>query len=410
LDTLGCKLNQAETESLARQLARAGYMVAAPGGDFDVYVLNTCTVTATADAKSRQLLRQAHRRCPDAALLVIGCYAERAVGAIEKLPGVKLVLPNSQKDGLALRLSALGYEGGDASEASNLRTRAFVKAQQGCGNYCAYCIVPYVRGPENSRPAAEVVADVAALAASGYKEVVLTGTEVGAYSYKGIDLRGLLERILAETGIARLRLSSLQPPEVAPSLLALWRDTRLCPHFHLSLQSGSDSVLRRMNRRYDTAAYRDAVERIRRAAPDAAITTDVITGFPGETDTEFQDSYDFIKAMGFARIHVFSYTPRPGTKAADMANQVADGVKKERSSRLMALGQEAARAFRSRFVGAALEVLWEQEKDGVWSGYTGNYMRVYARSVEDLTNRISTAVMEKPYRDGLWGWVADKRK
>jgi threonylcarbamoyladenosine tRNA methylthiotransferase MtaB len=245
-----------------------------------------------------------------------------------------------------------------------------------------------VRGREKSLPLEQVLDEVKSRVADGYKEVVLTGTEIGAYNDKGIGLKELLRRILADTGVARLRLSSLQPQEITPALIGLWQDERLCRHFHLSLQSGSDAVLKRMKRRYTTADYKRAVELIRKAVPGAAVTTDVIVGFPCETEAEFRESYDFARQMDFARIHVFTYSPRPGTKAADTPRQVDDKIKRERSRRMLALGRACVRSFRKGFLGQTLMVLWEKETGGVWSGLTDNYIRAHTRSDDDLANRL----------------------
>jgi len=392
LDTVGCKLNQAETQFLARQFAEAGYRLVTPDDGADVYVLNTCTVTHVADGKCRRLLKSARRRNPGALVVAIGCYAQRARRELSQIKGVDLVLDNSQKMDLLPRLEQSGRLIHPADEAgpthADFRTRAFIKVQDGCNNFCAYCIVPLVRGREKSLPIEQVVDEVRHRVAGGYKEVVLTGTEIGAYDDKGIGLKELLRRILEETGVARLRLSSLQPREITPGLIKLWQDQRLCRHFHLSLQSGSGAVLERMKRRYTTADYRRAVASIREAVPGVAITTDVIVGFPGETDDEFEESYNFCKQMNFARIHVFSYSPRPGTKAADMPHQVEDKTKRERSRRLLALGRACIRNFRKGFLGKTMLVLWEKETGGVWSGLTDNYIRVYNKSDKDLTNQI----------------------
>jgi threonylcarbamoyladenosine tRNA methylthiotransferase MtaB len=367
LDTVGCKLNQAETQLLARQLARAGYRLVAPEDGADVYVLNTCTVTRVADGKCRRLLKSARRRNPGALVVAIGCYVERDRQELAQIKGVDLVLDNSQKMDLLPRLEQSGrlLRPGAVSSHADFRTRAFIKVQDGCNNFCSYCIVPMVRGREKSLPLEQVLDEVKSRVADGYKEVVLTGTEIGAYNDKGIGLKELLRRILADTGVARLRLSSLQPQEITPALIGLWQDERLCRHFHLSLQSGSDAVLKRMKRRYTTADYKRAVELIRKAVPGAAVTTDVIVGFPGETEAEFRESYDFARQMDFARIHVFTYSPRPGTKAADTPRQVDDKIKRERSRRMLALGRACVRSFRKGFLGKTMLVLWEKETGGV---------------------------------------------
>ena len=412
VDSLGCKLNQAEMEILARQFADAGYSVVSPSDKADVYILNTCTVTHIADRKSRQWLRQVHRRYPDARLVAIGCYAERAAGELAQIEGVGLVLGNQPKSNLVRRLEEAGClkrtlpGDGEDGRYHGERTRAFIKVQDGCHNFCSYCIVPLVRCVEASVPVDQVVAGVSERVADGCQEVVLTGTEIGSYNCNEADLTALLGQILAETAIARLRLSSLQPPEISPGLVELWRDKRLCPHFHLSLQSGSDGVLGRMRRRYPTAGYRQAVSLIRRVVPEAAITTDVIVGFPGETEAEFEESYNFCRRMEFARIHVFPYSPRPGTEAARIPTRVPDSVKKQRSQQMLALAEEGADNFRRRFLGSTLPVLWEQRSgDGVWSGLTGNYIKVYTGSGEDLTNRLNLVKLTEVSRDGVWGEI-----
>jgi threonylcarbamoyladenosine tRNA methylthiotransferase MtaB len=390
LDTVGCKLNQAETQLLARQFAQAGYRLVPPDDGADVYVLNTCTVTHVADGKCRRLLNQARRRNPGALVVAIGCYVERARWELTQMKGVDLVLDNRQKMDLLPRLEELGHLVRPRTGASRAasRTRAFIKVQDGCDNFCSYCIVPLVRGSEKSLPLDQVLADVRNRVDDGYQEVVLTGTEIGAYSHEGAGLKELLQLILAETRVARLRLSSLQPQEITPEVLGLWAGERLCRHFHLSLQSGSDAVLKQMKRRYTTADYQRAVDLIRQAVPGVAITTDVIVGFPGETEAEFEQGYNFCKQMQFARIHVFSYSPRPGTQAALMPRQVEDKLKRERSRRMLALGRACLRSFRRKFLGETMLVLWEKETCGVWSGLTDNYIRVYNKSDQDLTNQI----------------------
>jgi len=392
LETVGCKLNQAETQLLSRQLARAGYRLVPPDDGADVYVLNTCTVTHVADGKCRRLLKSARRRNPGALVVAIGCYVERARRELTQMKGVDLVLDNHQKMDLLPRLEELGRLSrpptGTGATQADFRTRAFIKVQDGCDNFCSYCIVPLVRGREKSVPLEQVIDEVKGLVADGYQEVVLTGTEIGAYSHEGVGLKELLQLILKETRVARLRLSSIQPQEITPELLGLWADERLCRHFHLSLQSGSDGVLKRMKRRYSTGDYQRAVDLIRQAVPGVAITTDVIVGFPSETEAEFEQSYNFCKQVQFARIHVFSYSPRPGTQAALMPRQVGDKVKRERSRRMLALARASIHNFRRRFLGKTLLVLWEKETSGVWSGLTDNYIRAYAKSDQDLTNRL----------------------
>ena len=403
LDSLGCKLNQAETESLARQFAEAGHRLVSLVDEADVYILNTCTVTHIADAKSRHLLRLAHRRNPGAVVVATGCYAQRVPQELAQIEGVSLVVGNDEKPHLVRLLQESGclsspiseHNGSAANHCLALRTRAFIKVQDGCNSFCSYCIVPLVRGRERSLPIDQVIDEIRQRTTLGYKEVVLTGTEIGAYNYNGISLEDLLERILAETDVSRLRLSSLQPQEISLALIGLWADGRLCPHFHLSLQSGSDGVLKRMKRRYGVGDYEKAVSLIRNKLPEAAITTDIIVGFPGETEEEFAESYRFCRDTEFARIHVFPYSPRPGTEAANLPQRVGDKIKKQRSQRMLALAEESARKFRQRFSGKTMTVLWEKRSDdGIWSGVTDNYIKVYAESEQNLSNKLLPVRLE----------------
>jgi len=404
IETLGCKLNQAESQELAAELAAAGCRIVDSAEGVDIYILNTCTVTHVADRKTRHLLRMARRRSPDAVIVAIGCYPQRNRQELAAIDGVDLILDNTQKMELVERLRAGGYLDGAAlpdESFDGLRSRSFVRAQDGCNNRCAYCIVPLVRGREKSLPVDKVIVAIEDRVGRVYREVVLTGTEIGSYHHNSFDIKGLIEAILNRTEVERLRLSSLQPHHITPQLIGLWRNQRLCPHLHLSLQSGSNGVLARMKRRYTTEDYRRAVELIRSIVPQAAVTTDVIVGFPGESDDEFEESYDFCKRMEFARIHVFPYSPRPGTEAARMEGQVSAGVKKERSKKMLALAEDSARSFRQRFLGETMPVLWEQQCGGVWSGLTANYIRVYAKSSEDIAGRITEVKPDRLWRDGV---------
>ncbi|HEY86792.1 MAG TPA: tRNA (N(6)-L-threonylcarbamoyladenosine(37)-C(2))-methylthiotransferase MtaB [Dehalococcoidia bacterium] len=411
LDSLGCKLNQAETELLAREFAQAGYQLVSPVDEADVYVLNTCTVTHIADRKSRHWLRLAHRRNPRALLVATGCYAQRAPQELAQIDGVGLVLGNDEKSHLLhlvkkcgdIRSPVCGQDDSTSLYYTGFRTRAFIKVQDGCNSFCSYCIVPLVRGKEKSLPLDRVVAEVKRRVVYGYKEVVLTGVKIGSYNYDGVNLKGLLEYILTETSVTRLRLSSLQPWEISPELIELWRDERLCRHFHLSFQSGSDAVLSRMKRHYRTSDYQRSVSLIRASVPEAAITTDIIVGFPGETETEFRESYDFCRQTGFARIHVFPYSPRRETQAAQMPQPVADEVKKQRTERMLALARKSAQNFSQQFLGQVMPVLWEKQTDKVWSGLTDNYIKVYTKSDQDLANKLLPVRLVEVYGDGVWG-------
>ena len=395
LDTLGCKLNQAETEALVRQFIEAGHDLVQHADEADVYILNTCTVTRAADAKARHLLRMAHRQNPDAFIIATGCYAQRVATELKNIVGINCVVDNNGKENLLQVVQNIPQRDNpqklSTNSSSAFRTRSFIKIQDGCQNFCAYCIVPYVRSTETSIPPDFIINEIKQRTLEGYQEIVLTGTRVGGYSFSGMDLNDLLAKILDETKIPRIRLSSLQPQEISSDLIRSWQNPRLCPHFHLSLQNGSKSVLERMKRRYTPEEYQRTVNLIREGVTSVAITTDVIVGFPGETDQEFTESMQFCRQIGFARIHVFSYSPRSGTAAAGMVGQIPDKVKKERSQQMLALAEESARKFRESFAGKSMEVLWEkQTDDGDWSGITGNYIRVYAKSDNDLSNKLQS--------------------
>ena len=408
--TVGCKLNQAESESLARKFLSAGFSVVAPDKNPDVYILNTCTVTHIADRKCRQHLRSFHRRDPGALVLAIGCYVDRAAAEVQ-VEGVDLAIGNADKGRIIEMVEAqLGEESisnrgnGHHAPLAPFRTRALVMVQDGCNQHCSYCIVPHVRGRERSVPGETVIAEVKARANEGCKEVILTGTRIGAYGGVG-GLEGLVQRILDETTIPRLRLSSLQPRELSPSLIRLWRDNeRVCRHLHLALQSGSDAALKRMGREYSISEYEVAVNAVRDAIPDIAITTDVIVGFPGESEEEFEESYRFCERMGFARLHVFPYSARPSTLAARMPNRVPEKTKKTRSQIMLKLAKRSTQDFRRRFQGETMPVLWEErKKDHLWIGHTDNYLKVITRSDEPLHNCLLNTRLGSEYEDALWG-------
>lgn len=407
LETLGCKLNQAETEQLSAELIAAGCQIVSTDQAADLYILNTCTVTHIADRKSRHFVRLAHRLNPHAHIVVIGCYAERAAAEVAAIGGVDLVIGNDRKNQLVNILKSVGYIQTGQSEdqvLSHNRTRSFIKVQDGCNNACSYCIVPQVRGPEKSLPPEQVIDAINSRVKGGFKEVVLTGTEIGRYRSSGLDIRGLLELILKETAVSRLRLTSLQPEEITGELLDLWQDSRLCRHFHISLQSGSDGVLKRMNRHYTVREYTEKVELLRRLA-DTAVTTDVIAGFPGETELEFEESYDFCRNLQFSRLHVFPYSPRQGTIAAGLPDQISPSIKKARSQKMLDLAEVSRLAFNRRFIGRTMEVLFEQPSGEFWTGLTGNYLRVNVRSQADLTNHLVQVKLLELQGDVLRGEV-----
>jgi len=407
--TLGCKLNQAETESLAGRFNRAGFQLVSPADVADIYIANTCTVTHIADRKSRHWLRLARRRNPNALIIATGCYAQRNNQELAELADI--VVDNNEKEHLlALIQNLKGMAEGEIKQSQMLsataRTRSLIKIQDGCRSFCAYCIVPKVRPYEYYLPASQIIDEVKQKIAIGYREIVLTGTKVGTYKDNSTDLIKLVQRILTSTDIERLRISSLQPSEILPGFLALWQDERLCRHFHLALQSGSDTVLHRMKRSYSLNQYQRAVNLIKDTMPDAAITTDIMVGFPGESDEEFEQSCSFCQQSDFANIHVFPYSPRPNTAAAVMPEQIKDKVKQERNQRALELSRSSQRKFCEQFLGQIMPVLWEKEtgpESGIYSGLTGNYIRVFVRSEKSLNNEIIPVRLAGFCSQGMWG-------
>lgn len=400
----GCRLNQAELDTMARQLAAQGHEVVREAADADWHVVNTCAVTTQAAASSRKLIRELHRAQPNAQITVTGCYAQVAPEAVGKIGGVVRVVDNLGKDTLVEQLTGQKPMPFDAEpvarEAIPGRTRAFVKVQDGCDNACTFCITTVARGAGRSRPLREVAGEVRTLHAMGYQEAVLTGVHLGSYGHDHGDRHGLRDLVIAllnDTDIPRLRLSSLEPWDLEPEFFALWADEpRLCRHLHLPLQSGCDRTLKRMLRRTSQESFAALVAAARENAPDIAITTDVIAGFPGETDDEFNESAAFIEAMDFAGLHVFPYSPRPGTAAARMKGQVPHAVRQRRAQILLDHSAAQTEAFAARFSGHVRPVLWENvagaTQDGFLNvGYTDNYVRVRCTHPRALTGLITPA-------------------
>ncbi len=392
--TLGCKVNQYETEAMRELFAAAGWEIVPFSERADAYVVNTCTVTGTSDTKSRQLLSRAHRNNPGAIVAAVGCYAQSDPAAVADLAGVSLVVGTDRKAeivqlvtraleqrgagrGALLSVNELTAESAfePLSAMRDGRTRATLKIEDGCANYCAYCIIPYARGPVRSRPLESVAHELSALAAAGYREIVLTGIHLASYGKDlgGCGLLDVLRLANATPGLTRVRLGSLEPGFVderfVETVAAL---PCVCHQFHLSLQSGSDAVLHRMRRRYDTAAYARSAALLRQVMPDCALTTDVIAGFPGETDAEYAETLAFVRGMGFSRVHVFPFSARKGTAAAAMPDQIPKRVREARAAELIALGRELETAFLAGLIGKQLEVLLES--DG--TGYSREYARV----------------------------------
>ncbi len=405
--TLGCKVNQYESEAMLELLLREGFQEAADGEEADVVVVNSCTVTATGDQKARQALRRAKKQNPGAVAVLTGCWPQAFPGEAAEFQEADIVLGTKNRAALLPHiLSYLSHkqrivdiaphEAGEKFEAMRVssfhgRTRAFLKIEDGCNRFCSYCIIPYARGRVRSKPLSEIRAEVKSLAAHDYREVVLTGINLPAYGQDlGLHLCDAVEAACEEPEIRRVRLGSLEPEQLTEEVIArLQRQKKLCPQFHLSLQSGCDETLRRMNRHYTTAEYRRIVKNLRAAFPGCAITTDIMVGFAGETEEEFQTSLNFAKEIAFAKVHVFAYSRRPGTKAYTAPDQVPEKVKEERSRVMIAVTLTTQRAFLRAQVGNTEEVLFEQAADkNVYEGYTGNYTLVRAVSPMPLHGQL----------------------
>ena len=480
--TLGCKVNQADSEAISEQMSTAGFVQRDFGEIADVYIVNTCTVTHLGDRSSRQMISQARRRHPEALLVVTGCYAEINPQAVAALPGVDLVVGNSGKGSLVeviqercnhpaitgaqppetgilssehteqsrflpmVQLDAqhIGSDGplplygmdeepqpdnpshfalvndgtpisGTAGPRLLSRTRVQMKVQDGCDNRCTYCIVPYVRGQSRSRSIASVVEHVQRKVRAGFQEIVLTGIHLGDYhpdDDEKRDLGDLIAALLRETGIARIRVSSLEPEDFRLEWLELWDDPRMCRHLHLPMQSGSDYILRRMARRYNSARYQSIVTTAKRLVPGIAISTDIITGFPGESDNDFEQTYQLATELQFAKAHVFRFSPRQGTAAARMKGHIKEEVKKARSERLLQLNEQDGRRFRQQFLGETVQVLIESYKHGRWEGLTDNYLRVELDGLpdhpqRDWQNTLVKARLEQLVDEGVLGFYQE---
>jgi threonylcarbamoyladenosine tRNA methylthiotransferase MtaB len=410
LRTLGCRLNQAEIDRMARQFRQQGHEIVDDPASADWLVVNTCAVTGDAARSSRQIVRELNRAQPGGQIVVTGCYAHIAPAEIAVLPGVSGIVDNLHKDKLVETLTGHPVEPFDREplerddkRGAAGRTRAFVKVQDGCDNACTFCVTTVARGAGRSRALADVVNEIRHLHADGYQEAVLTGVHLGSYGHDWGDRGGLVSlvrAILEETDLPRLRLSSLEPWDLSPEFFDLWEQPRLCRHLHLPLQSGCDATLKRMLRRTTQAQFRALVRAARERIPDVRITSDVIVGFPGETEDEFAISRAFIEEMDFAGLHVFRYSKRPGTAAARMRGFVPEAVKKTRAAQLLALADRGERHFNERFIGRTLPVLWEQvagatEAGFVNVGYTDNYIRAFCIHPRALTDHITPARLSR---------------
>lgn len=404
--TLGCKVNIAETEGMKLLFQQADYKIVEANEHADVYVINTCTVTGMGDKKSRQMIRRAHSLNPEAVIAVVGCFAQVSPDEISKIEGVNLVLGNNMKHRIVElvedtqkdekkqyvneRKTLLEYEELPV-ETYEGHTRAFLKVQDGCDQFCSYCIIPYARGPVRSREKNDVIKEAKSFALHGFKEIVLTGIHLTSYNdiKNNMSLSGLIRAVHDIEGIERIRLGSLEPMFLTPEFIEGIKDLpKLCPHFHISLQSGCAKTLERMNRKYSPEDYRQIVNLMREKIPDVNFTTDVMVGFPGETDEEFTQSYDFCKEMGFLWIHVFKYSPRKGTAAAKFSDQVQPGIKERRSKQMIELASQMRNNVFEKYLGKQADIILEKEIEGSISdmeGLTSNYIPV-AVKVENVNS------------------------
>lgn len=417
--TLGCKVNQYETQAMEQLALQRGHSLVPFEGPADVYVINTCSVTAVSDKKSRQMIRRARKQAPDSVVAVCGCYPQTHPGDVEKL-GVDLISGTGDRTGFVELLERTWKERQSLTVVDDVfqrrvfeplpagglegRTRAMLKMEDGCVNFCSYCIIPYARGRIRSLPVEDCVRQARELVEQGYQEIVLTGIEISSW---GQDLEGeetLIDAVeaicRALPGHIRVRLGSLEPRTITKDFCRRCAALEnLCPHFHLSMQSGCDSVLARMNRKYDSARYYESVQLLREVYDRPGITTDLIVGFPGETEEEFSQTLDFIQKCGFSAMHIFPYSRRPGTPAAKMPGQVPNAEKEARCRRAAQVAQKMEEDYLDSFLGQQVPVLFEEEREGFWRGHTTRYVQVAAQSGEDLHNRLCTVRLIR--REGL---------
>ncbi|WP_432409275.1 tRNA (N(6)-L-threonylcarbamoyladenosine(37)-C(2))-methylthiotransferase MtaB [Wukongibacter sp. M2B1] len=426
--TLGCKVNQYDTEAMIEIFEKKGYEVVENDEVADVYVINTCTVTNLGDRKSRQFIRRSKKKNPDSIIVVVGCYAQTASEEVMNIEGVNLVLGTNERSRIAELVESINRDEKinyvdnimKVKEFEELsiekvmgKTRAFLKIQEGCNQYCSYCIIPYARGPIRSRKLGNIISEVKRLSDNGFKEIVLTGIHIASYGKDLGDtsLIDVIKEVHSVEGIERIRLSSVEPnllsDEFINEIKAL---PKFCEHLHLSLQSGSDETLKRMNRKYDTAGYRRIVKNLRREIPDIAITTDIIVGFPGETEEEFNDTFEFVKEMAFSQIHVFKYSPRNGTPAAKFEEQVSGDIKNIRSEKIIKLGNELMDSYRRKFVDKELNVLFENHYGNdrnMIEGLTENYIRVATFGEEKYIGKIMKTKIAKLDTDIMMGEIIE---
>lgn len=421
--SLGCKVNQYETNAMAQKFIEHGYEVVEFDEYADVYIVNTCTVTNVADRKSRQMLRRAKEINKDATLVACGCYAQVAKEELKKIPEIDLIIGNNEKNDIIQIVENHIAQKGAEDLVSDVmykldyvelgtttyteKTRAVIKVQDGCDRFCSYCLIPYARGHIRSRKIENVIEEIKKVVEEGINEVVITGIHIASYGrdFKGenIGLIDLLEEINKIQGLHRIRLGSIEPTIITDEFVErLSKLDKICDHFHLSLQSGCTETLKRMNRRYTTEEFRDVTKRLRSKFPNAALTTDIIVGFPGETDDEFNTTYEFLKDIAFYKMHIFKYSQRKGTKAAVMPNQVDGKIKEERSKKLIELSNENEYNYNKKYIGKQVEVLFEEREGEYLKGHTTNYIVVkHKTDKNDLINKIAKVTVSEAKQDCL---------
>lgn len=421
--SLGCKVNQYETNAMAQKFIEHGYEVVEFDEYADVYIVNTCTVTNVADRKSRQMLRRAKEINKDATLVACGCYAQVAKEELKKIPEIDLIIGNNEKNDIIQIVENHIAQKGAEDLVSDVmykldyvelgtttyteKTRAVIKVQDGCDRFCSYCLIPYARGHIRSRKIENVIEEIKKVVEEGINEVVITGIHIASYGrdFKGenIGLIDLLEEINKIQGLHRIRLGSIEPTIITDEFVErLSKLDKICDHFHLSLQSGCTETLKRMNRRYTTEEFKEVTKRLRAKFPNAALTTDIIVGFPGETDEEFNTTYEFLKEIAFYKMHIFKYSQRKGTKAAVMPNQVDGKIKEERSKKLIELSNENEYNYNKKYIGKQVEVLFEEREGEYLKGHTTNYIVVkHKTDKNDLINKIAKVTVSEAKQDCL---------
>lgn len=424
--TLGCKVNQYETEAMMELFKDRDYKISNIEEICDIYIINTCTVTNLSDRKSRQFISKARKINPDAIIAVVGCYSQVSSEEIAKLEGVDVIVGTNNRSKIVEYCEEAKNTGSLVNRVENIKTnkvfeklsisnqnhmtRAYIKIQEGCSQFCSFCIIPMARGPIRSRDIEDIYDEAVSLANNGYKEIILTGIHVASYGLDfktGISLIDVIEKISSIDLVKRIRLSSLEPRIIDEDFLSRAKSTnKFCDHFHLSLQSGSDRILKLMNRKYDSKIYKEKVDLIRETFPDAGITTDIIVGFPGETEDDFKDTLKFVEDIGFSKVHVFKYSQRAGTKAAEMENQIDGNIKKDRSDALINKSNNLTMKILESFIGKELEVLFEDKNQGeILNGYSRNYLRVNIPFNPNYINTIQKVSIRSIQNNELFGII-----